>query len=84
MAHNRGNGRKGEQVYTAKNYKTKKAMVADIDAGVSVRVYQPGPFPGTVNGVDCLEGPHYPEPHRWYARVFIVDGCAIRLAKKGE
>ena len=71
-------------MYTCKNYKTKKAMLSDVADGVTVRVYQPGPFPGTANGVDCVEGPHYPQPHRWYARVFIRDGCIVRLAKKGE
>ena len=72
-------------MYTCKNYQTKKAMVTDVDNGVAVRVYQPGGlFPGTANGIDCLEGPHYPQPHKWYARVLIKDYVIVRLAKKGE
>lgn len=71
-------------MYTVTNYKSKKAMLTDVENGVRVRVYQPGPFPGTVNGVDCIEGPHYPQPHRWCARVLIRDGVIVRLAKKGE
>lgn len=71
-------------MYTVTNYKSKKAMLTDVENGVRVRVYQPGPFDGTADGIDCLEGPHYPQPHRWYARVLIKNYCVVRLAKKGE
>ena len=56
--------------YTRKNYRTKKAVREAVAAGERVEVYQAGgifpltPYSG--NRV-TLEGPHYPEPHRWYA-----------------
>ena len=64
-------------MYAVKNYRTKKQLVEDFKAGVSIEVYQPGGiFPGETNGRVCIEGPHYPEPHRWYASAEIVD-CIV-------
>lgn len=64
-------------MYTVKNYRSKKDLKADVLAGVKVEVYQPGMFPGTMNGAIALEGPHYPEPHRWYASARIVDSIIV-------
>ena len=33
-------------MYTVKNYRTKKELKADVEAGVKVRYFQPGPFGG--------------------------------------
>ena len=46
-----------------------------------VRVYQPGPFATDepINGTVALEGPHYPQPHRWYAEGFAVNGILVRV-----
>ena len=67
-------------MYTNKNYKTKKALMEDFKAGVSIGVFQPGPFGGgVVNGSCCLEGPHYPQPHKWYASAFIKDNVIVRV-----
>lgn len=66
-------------MYTDKNYKTKKELKADVQAGKTVTVYQPGPFEGTKTGRVCIEGPHYPEPHRWYATVEIADGAITKF-----
>mgnify|MGYP003347318056 CR=1 FL=1 len=30
-------------------------------------------------GTAFLEGPHYPEPHRWYAQVEVRDGVVIKV-----
>ena len=66
--------------YCVHNYQTKKALIADVKAGKRVEVYQPGPFGGGVlNGSECIEGPHYPEPHRWYASATIVDGYIVKV-----
>ena len=68
--------------YTVKNYKTKKAMVADFKAGVEIPVYQPGPFgPDVRDGYCAVEGPHYPEPHKWYAAVTVKNGCVVEVKK---
>lgn len=65
--------------YTSKNFKTKKALKEAVKAGEKVTVYQPGPFPLTpYNGNKvALEGPHYPEPHRWYATATIDENNVI-------
>lgn len=66
--------------YTVHNYKTKKALKEDFKAGKQIEVYQPGPFNrGPLNGIVYLEGPHYPEPHRWYARGESKDGILVKL-----
>ena len=46
-----------------------------------VRYYQPGPFGGNVqrDGTFCVEGPHYPEPHKWYATCTAKDGVIIKV-----
>ena len=67
-------------MYTSKNYKTKKALIDDFKAGKQIETYQPGGFfPGATNGQIALEGPHYPEPHRWYATATIKDSIIIKV-----
>lgn len=63
-------------MYTSKNFKTKKALKEAIAKGERITVYQPGPFGGNVpsDGKVYLEGPHYPEPHKWYAQGTLVNG----------
>jgi hypothetical protein len=70
-------------MYTQKNYKTKKAIREDLEAGIRVMLFEPGPFGGgaPINGTVYLEGPHYPEPHRWYATGTAKDGALISLKK---
>ncbi len=48
---------------------------------IAVRYYQPGPFGGNEpkNGTFYCEGPHYPEPHRWYATCTAKDGVIISV-----
>lgn len=31
------------------------------------------------NGEAFLEGPHYPQPHKWYAKVAVVEGVVVRV-----
>ena len=66
-------------MYTDRNYKTKKALLEDFKAGKKITVYQPGPFPGKTDGKITIEGPHYPEPHRWYAAATIEDGVIVKV-----
>jgi len=69
--------------YTTKNFKTKKALKEAIASGERVTVYQPGglfpdpAFPGTC----CVEGPHYPKPHTWYASVTLDETGKIIKVK---
>jgi hypothetical protein len=42
--------------------------------------FQPGPFGPTVaDGLHTCEGPHYPAPHRWYARVRVRGGRIVKV-----
>ncbi len=78
-------------MYTTKNFKSKKALREAVQAyltlspvdgqrgHIAVTCYSPGPFPCPTNGSIALEGPHYPEPHRWYAQATIKDGIVIAV-----
>jgi hypothetical protein len=65
-------------MYTETNFKTKKALKEAVASGVAVRVYQPGPFgPGVKDGPACIEGPHYPQAHSFYASCRIEAGQIV-------
>jgi len=67
-------------MYAEKNYQTKKELVADFKAGKQIPVYQPGGiFPSQKDGNVCIEGPHYPQPHKWYATATIANGIIIKV-----
>ena len=69
--------------YTKINFKNKKALKNYLAAGQGVRCFNPGlgedlsKFTGRV----FLEGPHYPEPHRWYATAQMVNGLVTSVKK---
>jgi hypothetical protein len=71
-------------VYTDKNFKTKKAFKEAVAAGKEVYLYQPGPFPMSMSWrpgqTQSVEGPHYPEPHKWYATATLnEDGVVVKV-----
>lgn len=70
-------------MYTIYNFKTKKALKEAVASGVKVGVHQPGPFGqkdySSFSGTVTLEGPHYPQPHRWYAQATLVDGWITKV-----
>lgn len=67
-------------MYVNPNYKTKKAFKEAVKADEYVAIFNPGPFGSVPNdGVVCVEGPHYPEPHKWYASVTLKNGEIIRI-----
>ena len=66
-------------MYCSPNFKTKKALKEAIAAGKKVTVFSPGPFPCPQDGHITLEGPHYPEPHRWYAQVVVENGVVVKV-----
>ena len=66
--------------YVYPDYKTKKAFREAVDAGVKHKTYNHGGmFPTSQNGTDVIEGPHYPQPHRWYASVSVVEGIVVKV-----
>lgn len=72
-------------MYTQTNFKTKKAVKAAVSAylagtGQPVLCYNPGPIGECPkNGTIPLEGPHYPQPHSWYAQGVLKDGILIKV-----
>jgi hypothetical protein len=68
-------------MYVEPNFKTKKDLRQAIADGKQVRVFSPGMFPCKQNGVESVEGPHYPKPHSWYARVEVTNGFVTKVLK---
>ncbi len=66
-------------IYVEPNFKTKKALKEAVASGSKVRVYSPGPYPAKQNGIEYVEGPHYPQPHTWYAEVQVKDGYVVKV-----
>ena len=69
-------------MYTRINFKTKKLLKEAVARGEEVEVFQPGPFASFTTpfeGLVAVEGPHYPEPHRWYAEVVLEGGRVVRV-----
>lgn len=66
--------------YCVKNYKTKKALKEDLAAGIEIKCYEPGMGSVPENGTVYLEGPHYPEPHRWYAKATIENNRVVKVS----
>lgn len=80
--------------YTVTNFKTKKALKEAVQKyhdcklpngeyrkTLTIRAYQPGLGPCLDNftGTVYLEGPHYPEAHKWYAQAEMKDGIIIKV-----
>ena len=66
--------------YTTKNFKTKKAIKEAIANGEKITCYNPG-LGGELpkDGVVYIEGPHYPQPHRFYGKGTLKDGYLIKI-----
>lgn len=77
-------GKPVAEAYTDRNFKTKKALKDAVASGQQITVYQPN---GDITGYGTprdgrvsVEGPHYPEPHRWYATVTLKDGIVVAVS----
>jgi len=69
-------------MYTEIDFQTKKALKEAVARGDKVMAYQPGGvFPGTSTGTDTIEGPHYPKPHKWYARVRLENYQVVKVLR---
>lgn len=66
-------------MYVHPNFKTKKAFKLAIQQNKFVTVFSPGPYPPERNGTESVEGPHFPKPHTWYARVRTEDGRVVKV-----
>jgi hypothetical protein len=66
-------------MYTDINFKSKKALKEAVAADKQISTFQPGGmFPGKTDGNITLEGPHYPEAHKWYASAVVKDGIIVK------
>lgn len=66
-------------MYTDINFKTKKSLKEAVESGKEVSTYQPGGmFPAKTMGRIVLEGPHYPEAHKWYATADVKNGVIVK------
>jgi hypothetical protein len=67
-------------MYTSRNFKTKKELKEAVSSGQKIRVFNPGPFGAPpLNGSCCVEGPHFPQLHKWYASVVLIDGLVVSV-----
>ncbi len=56
-------------------------ICASKDKNLGVTYFQPGPFSGNkpTNETFYVEGPHYPEAHKWYATCIAKGGIIISV-----
>lgn len=66
-------------MYIDGNPKTKKQVKDWLKEGREVTIFAPGLGCPVQNGTDYVEGPHYPEPHKWYGTVTVKDGKVISI-----
>ena len=69
-------------MYTDRNFPTKKALKEAVANGQVITYHQPGPFGGNEvkDGKICVEGPHYPQPHKWYANCTVAGGRIVKVS----
>jgi hypothetical protein len=60
--------------YIASNPPTKKALRELIGQRVTAYTLTPFGREDHTTGRYAISGPHYPQPHRWYANVVIEGG----------
>ena len=67
--------------YVHPNFKTKKELKEAVNNGVAVTVFYPGIQPsGMFDKAECsVEGPHYPKPHSWSAKVKVSNGQVVKV-----
>ena len=66
-------------MYTERNFKSKKEFREAVARGDKVGLFAPGLGAPKSEGTEFVEGPHYPEPHRWYAEVTMRDGVVVKV-----
>jgi len=73
-------------MYSSINFKSKKQLKEAVAAGKQVNIFQPNDMFNNPKGAPdftgtaTLEGPHYPEPHKWYATVKVEKGVVVKVS----
>lgn len=65
--------------YVRPNFQTKKALKEALARGEDVQVFQPGLGEVPVDGKIALEGPHFPQPHKWYGNGTMKGGKLVSV-----
>ena len=69
-----------KMAYASGNPRSKAELKRMLASGQEVRVFYPGlGYPGADDGIVYLEGPHYPEAHRWYAKCKVEGGVVTKV-----
>lgn len=66
-------------MYVRPNFRTKRELREALARGEAVEVFAPGLGEVPREGGVSLEGPHYPEPHTWYATGVMRGGRLVRV-----
>ena len=67
--------------YIYPNFKTKKAAIDAIKRGERITCKSNTPWGQAeiTNGTESIEGPHFPEAHKWYGIATIQAGRVVKL-----
>lgn len=69
--------------YVIPNFKTKTILKRALEAGERIEIFDPGIGSGRdysiFSGTVCVEGPHCPQPHKWYAELTLENGKIVRV-----
>lgn len=60
-------------------YPPAPAGMSTLRSPEPVTLFAPGLGSPKQNGTETVEGPHFPEPHRWYASVTVKDGIVVAV-----
>ena len=66
-------------MYCVKDFRTKKDLKLAVKNGEKLRIYSAGIGTPKDNGVEFVEGMHYPTPHSWYAKVDMLNGYIAKV-----
>lgn len=69
---------KEDDMYTSRNFKTKKEFKNAVANGERITLFAPGLGEPKFNGVDFVEGPQF-VPHTWYAEVEMKNGTVVKV-----
>ena len=60
--------------YVSPNFNSRATLQRALANKETIEVFEPGLGTVPESGTVWLEGPHYPEPHQWYAKGIMKDG----------
>lgn len=67
-------------MYSNINFKSKAEFKRAVAEGKRVTLFAPGLGQPVENGDEYVEGPHFPQPHKWYAKVLMKNGVVVKVS----